>query len=235
MKDVVIGIDSSTTATKAIAWDAHGRALAQGRRGVPMLQPAPGRFEQNPQEWWISSCQALSEVLAVIPADRIAAVAVCNQRETFAPLDASGNAVRDGIVWLDERSGDEVAQLASSIGAARINGRQQASDIGLVINTADPYSVQVGDYYIQKRKLAPEQVLRLPLPVKPTLDAAEFETLRMAIGQHFGAAHHRLWDRVKTQAGGKSGELGSGRTHEIILSEQKKPVAHTARAQAAIK
>lgn len=121
MKDVVIGIDSSTTATKAIAWDAHGRALAQGRRGVPMLQPAPGRFEQNPQEWWISSCQALSEVLAVIPADRIAAVAVCNQRETFAPLDASGNAVRDGIVWLDERSGDEVAQLASSIGAARIN------------------------------------------------------------------------------------------------------------------
>ena len=78
------------------------------------------------------------------------------------------------------------------IGAARINGRLQASDIGLVINTADPYSVQVGDYYIQKRKLAPEQVLRLALPVKPTLDAAEFETLRMAIGRHFGAATQAL-------------------------------------------
>ena len=54
------------------------------------------------------------------------------------------------------------------IGAARVNGRLQAADIGLVINTADPYSVQVGDYYIQQRQLAPEQVLRLVLPVKPT-------------------------------------------------------------------
>ena len=75
---------------------------------------------------------------------------------------------------------------------ARVNGRLQAADIGLVINTADPYSVQVGDYYIQQRQLAPEQVLRLVLPVKPTLDAAEFEALRMAIGQQFGAATQAL-------------------------------------------
>ena len=78
------------------------------------------------------------------------------------------------------------------IGATRINGRLQAGDIGLVINTADPYSVQVGDYYIQKRKLAPAQVLRLQLPLKPVLDVAEFEALRMAIGQHFGAATQAL-------------------------------------------
>jgi uncharacterized protein (TIGR03790 family) len=78
------------------------------------------------------------------------------------------------------------------ISATRVNGRLQAADIGLVINTADPYSVAVGDYYIQKRRLAPEQVLRLQLPVRPTLDAAEFEVLRMAIGQHFGAATQAL-------------------------------------------
>ena len=29
--DLVIGIDSSTTATKAIAWDRRGRAVAEGR------------------------------------------------------------------------------------------------------------------------------------------------------------------------------------------------------------
>lgn len=78
------------------------------------------------------------------------------------------------------------------IAATRIDERLQVADIGLVINTADPYSVQVGDHYIRMRKLAPEQVLRLQLPVKPTLDAAEFETLRMAIGRHFGAATQAL-------------------------------------------
>ena len=78
------------------------------------------------------------------------------------------------------------------MGATRVNGRLQAFDIGLVINTADPYSVQVGEHYIHKRKLAPEQVLRLLLPIKPTLDRAEFETLRMAIGRHFGPATQAL-------------------------------------------
>lgn len=121
MRDVVIGIDSSTTATKAIAWDAQGRALAAGRQSVPMLHPAPGRFEQNPLDWWTSSCEALRQVLAVIPAERVAAVAVCNQRETFAALDSAGNAVRDGIVWLDERSGEEVTRLSEQLGATRIN------------------------------------------------------------------------------------------------------------------
>ncbi len=78
------------------------------------------------------------------------------------------------------------------LSAAPVTGRLQAADIGLVINTADPYSVQVGEYYIQQRKLAPEQVLRLQLPVKPSLDAAEFETLRTAIGRRFGAATQAL-------------------------------------------
>ena len=78
------------------------------------------------------------------------------------------------------------------IAATRISSRLQAADIGLVINTADPYSVQVGEYYAQRRKLAPEQVLRLQLPLKPALDAAEFEALRVAIGQHFGAATQAL-------------------------------------------
>ena len=84
------------------------------------------------------------------------------------------------------------APPARWVGVPRVNGRLQAADIGLVINTADPYSVEVGAYYIQRRKLAPEQVLRLQLPLKPTLDAAEFEALRMAIGQHFGTATQAL-------------------------------------------
>ncbi len=65
-------------------------------------------------------------------------------------------------------------------------------DIGVVINTADPYSVEVGEFYIQARKLAPEQVLRVELPTKATLSPEEFEHLRAAIDAHFNGSTQAL-------------------------------------------
>jgi uncharacterized protein (TIGR03790 family) len=68
----------------------------------------------------------------------------------------------------------------------RLRGRLTAADIGLVINTADPYSVAVGAHYIRARGLAAAQVLRLELPVRQNLTPVEFEALRAAIENHFG-------------------------------------------------
>lgn len=65
-------------------------------------------------------------------------------------------------------------------------GRLTARDIGLVINTGDAFSVAVGAHYIAARGLAPEQVLRLALPVRATLTEAEFLDLRVAIAGRFG-------------------------------------------------
>lgn len=67
----------------------------------------------------------------------------------------------------------------------RVIGRLTARDIGLVINTADPYSEAVGEHYIKRRGLSPEQVLRVQLPVQPLLTPEEFERLRKQIDEHF--------------------------------------------------
>lgn len=74
----------------------------------------------------------------------------------------------------------------------RINGRITAKTLGLIINTADPYSVEVGNFYASARHLAPEQVLRLDLPVKASLTAAEFATLAAKIQSHFGPSIQAL-------------------------------------------
>jgi len=74
----------------------------------------------------------------------------------------------------------------------RLTGRLRAADIGLVINTADPYSVAVGEHYIEARRLTPGQVLRLALPVHGTLRRDEFEVLRAAVAERFGAATQAL-------------------------------------------
>ncbi|WP_394460726.1 TIGR03790 family protein [Roseateles sp. BYS180W] len=60
------------------------------------------------------------------------------------------------------------------------------AQIGLVINTSDPYSVQVGEYYQKQRKLSERQVLRVSFPAKPVLSAAEFEKLQADLRAKLG-------------------------------------------------
>ncbi|MFN4264395.1 MAG: TIGR03790 family protein, partial [Aquabacterium sp.] len=65
-------------------------------------------------------------------------------------------------------------------------GRLKAVDLGLVINEDDPYSVKVGEHYIKARKIPEANVLRVRLPVKPSLSRAEFEVAVKSINDHFG-------------------------------------------------
>jgi xylulokinase len=114
--DLVIGIDASTTATKAIAWTAAGQAVAEGRAPVALSQPLPNHYEQDPADWWSSCAAALRQVTASVDPARIAALSVSNQRETFAPFAADGSAIRPGMVWLDERARGLVDELAALVG-----------------------------------------------------------------------------------------------------------------------
>ena len=78
------------------------------------------------------------------------------------------------------------------VSVPRSPGRLTARDIGLVINTSDAYSVEVGEFYAKARGLQPQQVLRVALPVRPTLTADELEALRRAIDSHFDARTQAL-------------------------------------------
>jgi len=120
-KDVVIGLDSSTTATKAIAWRRDGTVAGSGRSSIPLASIGNNLYEQNPEDWWQSACLALRSLFKEIDPERVAAIAISNQRETFVPLDSKGLAVRPAIVWLDQRCEKEVAWLASKVGAKRIH------------------------------------------------------------------------------------------------------------------
>lgn len=120
-KDVVIGIDSSTTATKAIAWKRDGSVAGVGRGPIPLASPGNDRYEQNPQDWWSATTKALRELFQQVAPERVASLAISNQRETFVPLGPKGSAVRPAIVWLDQRCGEEVSWLTGKVGGDRIH------------------------------------------------------------------------------------------------------------------
>src|SRR5512145_1123122 len=120
-KDLVIGVDSSTTATKAIAWDRHGRAVAESRMPIEMFSPQPDWNEQRAEDWWSALCTVLRDLAARLDPSRFAALCITNQRETFVPVDAEGRSLRPAILWLDARSRAEVAILDRQIGNDHIH------------------------------------------------------------------------------------------------------------------
>ncbi len=120
-KDLVVGLDSSTTATKAIAWTREGVPVAQGRGPIRLASPAANWYEQDPGDWWNSACIALRGLLERVSPFRVAALGISNQRETFAPLAADGRPLRLAIVWLDQRCRAEVEWLSARVGERRIH------------------------------------------------------------------------------------------------------------------
>ncbi len=119
--DLVVGLDCSTTSTKAIAFDRHGKVAAFAGEAVPLHSPQPNYYEQEANDWWHSARKALKEITRSVGPERIAALAVSNQRETFAALDRKGKPLRPAVVWLDERCKDEVESFSRKIGKERIH------------------------------------------------------------------------------------------------------------------
>ncbi len=78
------------------------------------------------------------------------------------------------------------------IAVPRVGTHLSAKDIGLVINRADPYSVEVGAFYAAARHLTPEQILYIELPVKPVLTPEEFAPFAQQVERHFGAETQAL-------------------------------------------
>jgi sugar (pentulose or hexulose) kinase len=110
--DLVIGIDSSTTACKAIVWDCQGNLVTQGRASLALQTPRPVWHEQPAEDWWTAACQALQMVTGQVDGRRLAGLCITHQRETFVPVNEQGYPLRNAILWMDVRSGPYLAGLA---------------------------------------------------------------------------------------------------------------------------
>ncbi|WP_327364234.1 MULTISPECIES: xylulokinase [unclassified Streptomyces] len=116
---VVIGVDSSTQSTKALAVDLEtGAVLGEGRASHAVSAGA-GR-ESDPEQWW----RALGEAAAGTGwADRAAACSIAGQQHGLVTLDAAGRPVRPALLWNDVRSAPQAAELGAAFGPAELARR----------------------------------------------------------------------------------------------------------------
>ena len=120
--DLVIGIDCSTTATKAVVWDGRGNTVAEGRATFPLSSPQPDWGEQNAEDWWRSTKEALRQAAQSVDQRRIGAIGITHQRETFVCLNEDDHPLRPAMLWLDSRAREQVAEFGSE-DVHRITGK----------------------------------------------------------------------------------------------------------------
>lgn len=163
--DLVLGVDSSTTACKVFAYDAGGNVHAEGRAPIPLDNPSSGAWQQDAESWWRAFCEASRACVALVDPARLRGLAMANQRETFVVTDEAGTPLAPALVWMDHRCGAEVAHAASVLGDDRLH------DL-----TGKPPCTTPSVYkWLGQRARAPELASR----VRKVLDVHAFLTWRL--------------------------------------------------------
>ena len=131
--DYILALDQGTTSSRAILFDRAGRVAGTAQKEFRQIFPQPGWVEHDASEIWQSQLDVAREVLRRenIPASRIAAVGITNQRETTVLWDRkTGQPITNAIVWQDRRTATRCDELRAQGKAALIQKKT-----GLVIDS----------------------------------------------------------------------------------------------------
>ena len=103
----LLAIDQGTSSSRAIVFDAEGRAIASAQHPVDQLFPRDGWVEQDAEALWRGVLAAGRDAIAAagVAAKSIAAIGITNQRETTLLWDArTGATIGNAISWQDRRT-----------------------------------------------------------------------------------------------------------------------------------
>jgi xylulokinase len=180
--DALVGLDVGTTGVKGVAIDENGAVLATAEEHYALSTPRPGWAEQDPEDWW----EASQRVLAQLPEGPLG---LTGQMHGLVVLGERDEVLRPAILWNDQRTGAECAEIERRIGLARL--------IELTGNRALPGFTAPKLLWLQQHEpdvharirhiLLPKDYVRFRLTGERTIDAAD------ASGTLLFDVAHRRW------------------------------------------
>ena len=111
----VLGIDVGTTGLKALALERERGIVAQAELPHELRSPRPGWAEEDAEQWWNTTVEAIRTLLMSVPADDIEAIGVSGMVPAMVLLDEAGRPVRPSIQQNDARAIVEVEELRAAV------------------------------------------------------------------------------------------------------------------------
>jgi xylulokinase len=117
-----IGIDSSTTATKALLIDEQGDVVAVAATEYGYETPRPLWSEQDPALWWHGTANSIRQVLSAsgVKTDDVHGIGLTGQMHGLVLLDEEGHVLRPSILWNDQRTGAQCDEIRRRLGKERL-------------------------------------------------------------------------------------------------------------------
>ncbi|HEY3411431.1 MAG TPA: xylulokinase [Armatimonadota bacterium] len=114
---LLIGLDIGTSGVKGLAIRPDGAIAASATREYPLLTPHPGWAEQNPEDWWQGTVAVIRDLVGAAGGDPIAGVGLTGQMHGAVFMDSAGAVIRPAILWCDQRTEAECAEITRKVGA----------------------------------------------------------------------------------------------------------------------
>lgn len=172
-----LGIDVSTTGSKALLIDTAGSVIAVASSPHTLSTPKPLWSEQDPEEWWQATAQSIRSVLQAntIKPGAIKSIGLTGQMHGLVLLGESGVVLRPAILWNDQRTQAQCDEIHRLIGRERLI--QICGNIALTGFTA-PKILWVAqnepEIYTQARHvLLPKDYIRYRLTGEYAMDKAD--------------------------------------------------------------
>ena len=115
-----LGLDIGTSGAKAIVCDGDGQIVAMALAEYPISSPQPLWSEQHPSDWWQGAQSAIRDVVSAVDASQIMGIGLTGQMHGSVFLDADNQVIRPALLWNDQRTAAECAEINQRIGTQRL-------------------------------------------------------------------------------------------------------------------
>ena len=115
-----IGIDLGTSGVKVVLLDENQHIVAITQKPLPISRPQPLWSEQNPQDWWNATNEAMLELANQQDLSNVKAIGLTGQMHGATLLDKADNILSPAILWNDGRSFAECEELEKLVPNSRV-------------------------------------------------------------------------------------------------------------------
>ncbi|HHW7507999.1 TPA: xylulokinase [Mannheimia haemolytica] len=114
-----IGIDLGTSGVKVVLLNENQHIIAITQKSLPISRPQPLWSEQNPQDWWNATNEAMLELASQQDLSGVKAIGLTGQMHGATLLDSADNVLSPTILWNDGRSFAECEELEQLVPNSR--------------------------------------------------------------------------------------------------------------------